>query len=192
MPSLRIVSCLAKDVVRLNRRRTTEPLLQSLWSRSHSNTPALRSANPPMNTDLLKQLSGKHTDPRDKRVASVKGTSTDMDKLPVMHIYTSYNNTIFTIADYTGRVLAWTSAGSEGFHNARRGTTFAAQSAAAAAARKASNLGLQRFRVQLKGPGQGRQSSLKGLEMGGLSIVSIQDVTPIPHNGCRPKKARRL
>ncbi|XP_064390367.1 uncharacterized protein LOC135338236 [Halichondria panicea] len=113
-------------------------------------------------------------------------------KLPIVHIKATYNNTIYTITDCEGKVLAWSTAGSAGFKNARRGTTFAAQSAAMAAAQKARQLGFQKVQVLIKGPGPGRQPSIKGLEGGGLQIVSVQDVTPVPHNGCRPRKARRL
>lgn len=159
--------------------------------------------------DMLEKLSpGRERDPRDfiprtdgksrqhgssaDGKSRQHGSSAGYDKLPIVHISCTHNNTILTITDHTGKVLAWTSAGAQGFKNARRGTTFAAQTAATAAAKKSRDLGFQKFRVKLKGPGPGRQPSLKGLEAGGLVLASIQDVTPVPHNGCRPKKARRL
>ena len=113
-------------------------------------------------------------------------------ELPIVHVKATDNNTMCTVSDSHGTVLCWASAGSVGFKNARRGTTFAAESAGAATAEKAQKLGIQKVRVQVKGIGKGRQASIKGMEDGGLDIVSITDVTPVPHNGCRPRKARRL
>jgi small subunit ribosomal protein S11 len=115
-----------------------------------------------------------------------------LDNLPIIHVKATFNNTLYSITDSNGHVLAWTSAGAEGFRNARRGTTFAAETAGISAAKKAINLGFSKVRVKIKGIGPGRQSSIKGLEAGGVGIAVIQDVTPVPHNGCRPRKARRL
>lgn len=91
-----------------------------------------------------------------------------------------------------GSTLGWKSAGSEGFKNARRGTNFAGQQAAIATAKKAIDLGIKKVRVKVKGLGPGRKASVKGLELGGLNVSSVTDVTPVPHNGCRPRKVRRL
>ena len=114
------------------------------------------------------------------------------EELPIIHVNATYNNTILTITDHAGNTLGWKSAGSEGFKNARRGTNFAGQQAAIAAAKRALDLGITQVRVKVKGLGPGRKSSVKGLELGGLNVFSITDVTPVPHNGCRPRKVRRL
>ncbi|XP_046839162.1 30S ribosomal protein S11-like [Xenia sp. Carnegie-2017] len=119
-------------------------------------------------------------------------TSVAFEELPIMHVNATYNNTIVTLTDHCGNTLGWKSAGSEGFKNARRGTNFAGQQAAIAAAKRALDLGITQVRVKVKGMGPGRKSSVKGFELGGLSVYSVTDVTPIPHNGCRPRKVRRL
>lgn len=128
-------------------------------------------------------------DPRDKPHVQVM---TPINQLPILHIKATHNNTMITITDHTGRTVAWTSAGAEGFKNARRGTTFAAQSTGTSAGLKSISLGYQRVKVQLKGMGPGRHYSLKGLQASGIDVAIIQDVTPIPHNGCKPRKAKRL
>ncbi len=108
------------------------------------------------------------------------------------HIVSSFNNTIVTMADTEGNVLSWSSAGELGFKGSRKSTPFAAQSAATEAAKKAMEHGLLYVDVLVKGPGSGRESAIRALQTVGLTITSIKDVTPIPHNGCRPSKRRRV
>ena len=110
----------------------------------------------------------------------------------VAHIHATFNNTIVTITDSQGLVIAWSSAGSVGFKVSRKGTPFAAQTAAEACARKASEVGMRTVVVHVKGPGGGRESAVRALQAAGLGVLSIKDVTPIPHNGCRPPKRRRV
>jgi small subunit ribosomal protein S11 len=107
-------------------------------------------------------------------------------------VHATFNNTIVTITDQQGLVVAWASAGSVGFKGSRKGTPFAAQMAAEAAARKVSDVGMRAVVVFVKGPGGGRESAVRALQAAGLSVISIKDVTPIPHNGCRPPKRRRV
>ena len=110
----------------------------------------------------------------------------------VLHIHSTFNNTIITVSDPQGNVLVWSSAGSCGFKGSRKGTPFAAQVAAEAAARKAADLGMRHVQVFVKGPGSGRESALRSLQAAGFTVSIIKDVTPIPHNGCRPPKRRRV
>ncbi len=110
----------------------------------------------------------------------------------VAHIKATFNNTIVTITDIYGNSVAWASAGSSGFQNSRKSTPFAAQKTAEKAAELASKLGMKEIDVQVKGPGGGRESAIRGLQAVGLTIKAIEDVTPIPHNGCRPRKRRRV
>jgi len=110
----------------------------------------------------------------------------------VAHVHATFNNTIVTITDPLGLVIAWSSAGSVGFKGSRKGTPFAAQMAAEAAARKCSEYGMRSVIVHVKGPGGGRESAVRALQATGLAVISIKDVTPIPHNGCRPPKRRRV
>lgn len=110
----------------------------------------------------------------------------------VAHIQATFNNTIITITDSAGQVLAWSSAGSVGFKGSRKSTPFAAQIAAANAAKKSMEIGLKEIDVLVKGPGSGRETAIRALQASGLTIKSIKDVTPIPHNGCRPPKRRRV
>jgi small subunit ribosomal protein S11 len=110
----------------------------------------------------------------------------------VAHVHATFNNTIVTITDPQGLVVAWSSAGSVGFKGSRKGTPFAAQMAAEAAARKVSEFGMRSVVVYVKGPGGGRESAVRALQGAGLNVSSIRDVTPIPHNGCRPPKRRRV
>jgi len=110
----------------------------------------------------------------------------------VAHIRSTFNNTIVTITDTSGNAIAWSSAGSQGFKGSRKSTPFAAQVAAETAARKAMEHGLQNIEVYVKGPGSGREAALRALQAIGFNIISIKDVTPIPHNGCRPPKRRRV
>lgn len=110
----------------------------------------------------------------------------------VCFIQASFNNTIVTIADGEGRTLAWKSAGSLGFRGSRKGTPFAAQQAAMNAANQARDHGMRSVEVRVKGPGSGRESAIRALAAAGLDVRQIKDVTPIPHNGCRPPKRRRV
>jgi small subunit ribosomal protein S11 len=110
----------------------------------------------------------------------------------VAHVHATFNNTIVTITDVQGLVVSWASAGSVGFKGSRKGTPFGAQMAAEAAARKAAEVGMRHVVVHIKGPGGGRESAVRALQSAGLSVSSIKDVTPIPHNGCRPPKKRRV
>jgi small subunit ribosomal protein S11 len=108
------------------------------------------------------------------------------------HIQTTFNNTIITITDQVGNVVAWSSAGSLGFKGSRKGTPFAAQMASETAAKKAMEMGLKQVDVFVKGPGAGRETAIRALQAAGLEITLIKDVTPVPHNGCRPPKRRRV
>jgi small subunit ribosomal protein S11 len=110
----------------------------------------------------------------------------------VVHIHSTFNNTIVTITDYQGNVISWSSAGSMGFKGSRKGTPFAAQQAADNAAKKAMDHGLRTVQIFVRGPGAGRESALRALQSAGINISLIKDVTPIPHNGCRPPKRRRV
>jgi small subunit ribosomal protein S11 len=110
----------------------------------------------------------------------------------VAHVHATFNNTIVTITDPQGLVVAWSSAGAVGFKGSRKGTPFAAQMAAEAAARKVGDYGMRAVIVYIKGPGGGRESAVRALQATGLNVISIKDVTPIPHNGCRPPKRRRV
>ncbi|MFI5370324.1 MAG: 30S ribosomal protein S11 [Candidatus Eisenbacteria bacterium] len=124
----------------------------------------------------------KKTKKRDRKV-SVTG---------VAHVQASFNNTIVTITDTDGNVVTWASAGKVGFKGSRKSTPFAAQVAAESSAREAINLGMKRVEVWVKGPGSGREAAIRSLQAAGLEISAIKDVTPIPHNGCRPPKRRRV
>jgi len=110
----------------------------------------------------------------------------------VAHVNASFNNTMITIADAQGNAIAWSSAGAMGFKGSRKSTPFAAQMAAEAAAKKAQEHGMKTLEVEVTGPGSGRESALRALQAAGFYVTSIRDVTPIPHNGCRPRKRRRV
>lgn len=110
----------------------------------------------------------------------------------VVHIHSTFNNTIVTITDHQGNVISWSSAGAMGFKGSRKGTPFAAQQAADSAAKKAMDHGLRSVQIFVRGPGAGRESALRALQSAGINISLIKDVTPIPHNGCRPPKRRRV
>ena len=110
----------------------------------------------------------------------------------VAHIHASFNNTHVTITDLEGNVVTWSSAGTLGFKGSRKGTPFAAQQAATTAATVAKDSGLRSLDIRVKGPGSGRESAIRALQAAGVEIKSIKDVTPIPHNGCRPPKRRRV
>lgn len=110
----------------------------------------------------------------------------------VVHILATFNNTIVTVTDKQGNVLAWTTSGGAGFKGSKKSTPFAAQVAADSAAKKAQTFGMQTVEVRVKGPGSGRESAIRALAAAGLQVTSIKDKTPIPHNGCRPPKRRRV
>jgi small subunit ribosomal protein S11 len=110
----------------------------------------------------------------------------------VAHIQSTFNNTIITITDLSGNVISWSSSGLQGFKGSRKSTPFAAQMAAEDAVRKAKEQGMRRVQVYIKGPGSGRESALRSLQLAGLTITIIRDVTPVPHNGCRSPKRRRV
>jgi small subunit ribosomal protein S11 len=129
-------------------------------------------------------------------VAEVKKVAKKRDRRVstngVAHVQASFNNTIVTITDTDGNVVSWASAGKVGFKGSRKSTPFAAQVAAESSAREALNLGMKRVEVWVKGPGAGREAAVRSLQAAGLEISAIKDVTPIPHNGCRPPKRRRV
>lgn len=110
----------------------------------------------------------------------------------VAHINASFNNTMITITDAQGNAIAWSSAGAQGFKGSRKSTPYAAQVAGETAGRAAMEHGMKTLEVEVKGPGSGRESALRALQSIGFTVTSIQDVTPIPHNGCRPRKRRRV
>ena len=110
----------------------------------------------------------------------------------IAHIQASFNNTVITITDKLGNALCWSTPGIVGYSGSKRSTPFAAQVAATDAARKAKEIGIKEVEVYIKGPGFGRESAIRALQAAGLTIISIKDITPIPHNGCRPKKKRRV
>ncbi|XP_057576059.1 28S ribosomal protein S11, mitochondrial isoform X1 [Hippopotamus amphibius kiboko] len=124
--------------------------------------------------------------------SSLRWAGKKFEEIPIAHIKASYNNTQIQVVSAAHQPLAHASCGTEGFRNAKKGTGIAAQTAAIAAAAKATRKGVTHVRVVVKGLGPGRLSAIKGLTMGGLEVISITDNTPIPHNGCRPRKARRL
>ena len=123
-----------------------------------------------------------------------KGGKKEKKNVPhgVANIHATFNNTIVSITDPQGNVLSWASAGGQGFKGSRKGTPFAAQTAAQAAGNAARDHGVRSLDVRVKGPGAGRESSIRALQSAGLEIRSIKDITPIPHNGCRPPKRRRV
>lgn len=126
--------------------------------------------------------------------SSVKKKKTKSKNVPVgiAHIQATFNNTVITITDMGGNVISWCSAGCKGFKGSRKSTPFAAQVAATEAAKAAIGHGMRSAQVRLRGPGSGRESALRALASAGITVTAISDVTPIPHNGCRPKKRRRV
>ena len=112
--------------------------------------------------------------------------------LAMVHVKATFNNTVVTVTDTKGDVLCWASAGTSGFKGSRKSTPFAGQMAAQQAAEKARKYGMKDVEVKVKGPGSGRESAITALEAAGLKVKSIEDVTPLPHNGCRPRKKRRV
>jgi small subunit ribosomal protein S11 len=128
----------------------------------------------------------------EKSTATKKKTKKREVGYGIAHIQSTFNNTVITITDREGNTVCWSSAGTSGFKGARKGTPFAAQLAAKEAANKARDLGVRYLDVQVKGPGAGRESAIRSLQTSGLEIKSIRDVTPIPHNGCRVPRRRRV
>ena len=129
-------------------------------------------------------------DPKKKSRSKKKARVSDPNG--VAHIKATFNNTIISITDNKGQVLSWASAGRAGFKGSKKSTPFAAQQAAAAAAKEAMDMGLRKVEVWVKGPGSGREAAIRSLSAAGLEVTMIRDVTPIPHNGCRPPKRRRV
>jgi len=123
-----------------------------------------------------------------------KAKKRERKSIPVgrAYIQATFNNTIITLTDLKGDVISWASSGTAGFKGSRKGTPYAAQLAAASAARKAMEYGMRQIEVMVKGPGSGREAAIRSLQSSGLHVTSIRDVTPIPHNGCRPPKRRRI
>ena len=128
----------------------------------------------------------------EKGKRSGKKKTKNAPELGVAHIQATFNNTIVSITDLTGNVLSWSSAGAQGFKGSRKSTPFAAQVAAEKAANKVKDMGMKKLEVHIKGPGPGRESAIRSLQAAGMEIVVIRDRTPIPHNGCRPRKRRRV
>lgn len=122
------------------------------------------------------------------------GTKKQKRNVPngIAYIQSTFNNSIVTIADQNGDVVSWASAGSSGFKGAKKGTPFAAQTAAESAGRRAVDQGMRQIEVMVSGPGAGRETAIRALQGAGLEITLIRDITPIPHNGCRPPKRRRV
>ena len=128
----------------------------------------------------------------DKKISDKKKSKKNFGQNGVAHIKSSFNNTIVTISDLSGNAVSWSSSGSMGFRGSKKSTPYAAQSATDAAGKKAYDVGLRKLDVLMKGPGSGRESALRALQNIGFIINNIKDVTPLPHNGCRPKKKRRV
>ena len=132
----------------------------------------------------MAEAKGKGRKPRRKKDKKVEAVG-------FAHIQSTFNNTIITLTDTKGDVISWAASGMVGFKGSRKSTPFAAQLAAEKAAKEALELGLRRVEVRVRGPGSGREAAIRSLTIAGLDISAIRDVTPIPHNGCRPKKRRR-
>ncbi len=130
--------------------------------------------------------------PRKPKGAQARKKERKLVEHGVAHIRSTFNNTIVTITDRSGNALSWASAGTQGFKGSKKGTPFAAGLAAETAAKEAMNFGLKDVDVTVKGPGSGREAAIRSLQAAGLEVNAIRDVTPIPHNGCRPPKRRRV
>ena len=115
-----------------------------------------------------------------------------VDSIGVAHIKATFNNVLVTLTDIYGNTISWSSAGKNGFKGSKKNTPYAAQISAEAAAKEAFDLGLRKIDVLVKGPGAGREAAIRALNTAGLEVMSIKDITPIPHNGCRPRKSRRV
>lgn len=127
-----------------------------------------------------------------KKVVKTKKRSAQNVPSGIAHVKATFNNTIIAITDPSGRIIAWSSAGKVNFSGSRKSSAFAATVAAQDAGKVAMNAGMKEVEVDLKGPGAGRESAVRGLQSAGLAITAIRDVTPVPHNGCRPRKRRRV
>jgi small subunit ribosomal protein S11 len=138
-----------------------------------------------------KKAGGQTEEKPVERVARKKKGKKNISE-GIVHIHSTFNNTIVTVTDHQGNVISWSSAGTLGFKGSRKGTPFAAQQAADNAAKKAIDHGVRSVQVFVRGPGAGRESALRSLQAAGFNISLIKDVTPIPHNGCRPPKRRRV
>jgi small subunit ribosomal protein S11 len=128
----------------------------------------------------------------DKKSSDKKKSKKIFGQNGIVHIKSSFNNTIITISDVSGNAVSWSSSGSMGFRGSKKSTPYAAQIATDAAGKKAYDVGLRKLDVLMKGPGSGRESALRALQNIGFIVNNIKDVTPLPHNGCRPKKKRRV
>ncbi len=128
-------------------------------------------------------------EPKKKRT---KKKHRKVEAVGIANIKASFNNTIITICDTRGQVLSWASAGRVGFKGSKKSTPFAAQQAAALSAKEALDMGMRKVDIMVKGPGSGREAAIRSIAAAGLEVISIKDVTPIPHNGCRPPKRRRV
>lgn len=131
-------------------------------------------------------------DKKTQKTTASKKRDKKVGAMGVAHIKSTFNNTMITITDPSGNTVAWSSAGNQGFKGSRKSTPFAAQTAAETAARKAVDMGMRKVEVFVKGPGAGREAAVRALQSAGLEVDVIRDVTPIPHNGCRPSKRRRV
>ena len=127
-----------------------------------------------------------------QRGRTTKKKKEQVEAQGMAHIKSTFNNTVITLSTMNGAVISWASAGKVGFKGSRKNTPFAAQSAAETAAKEAMDLGLRQVSIEVKGPGAGREAAIRSLQAAGLEILSIKDVSPIPHNGCRPPKKRRV
>lgn len=130
--------------------------------------------------------------PRPKRTTSKKKKIKKVDVNGIAHIKSTFNNTLITITDMKGNVITWASPGSMGFKGSRKSTPFAAQQAADRCAREVMDLGMKKVEAWIKGPGAGREAAIRSLKSAGLDVTGVKDVTPVPHNGCRQKKRRRV
>ena len=128
----------------------------------------------------------------EKKIVKPKRKVGSGDSSGVVHIQATFNNTLINITDSQGRTVSWSSAGRSGFKGSKKSTPFAAQQAASSAAREAMDAGIRKVEVWVKGPGSGREAAIRSLSAAGLEVTLIKDVTPIPHNGCRPPKRRRV
>ncbi len=165
-------------------------------------TPTKKAVTEKKDTPAKKVVTEKKAAPTEKAVVEKKAAPTekayDKEKLRKhilegrAYIQATFNNTLITITDKSGNAIAWGSAGISGFKGARKGTPFAAQLAATSTAKKAIEQGMKQVAVFVKGPGSGRETAIRSLQSAGLEITSIKDVTPIPHDGCRPPKQRRV
>ncbi len=154
---------------------------------SQPSQPAAPQPAQPVQPAQAAQPAPQQQEPRKskgkKRLSSSQG---------IAHVLATFNNTIINITDRQGNTVCWSTSGASGFHGSRKSTPYAAQVAAMAAGKKALDMGLKEVEVWVKGPGQGRESAIRSLQQAGLTVTVIRDVTPIPHNGCRPPKRRRV